>query len=816
MFIHVIYPPVGFVEGVDDPLLKTKTVFDELCPQWNETFAVDLGDIYRKLSTWPVLYFEVWDNNNLASNVFLGCCHAAPEVYLGQKHLQLKLKASPKLTAKQNKTVGGELSIGFEVADGNHLRRSFVQGMKSSLELTILSARIIGMSKSPYLMYVVVKASGLILGSSKASSLRNSHWENERFTIDLPHLLSTKGRKISVELCLKNTKTRESHFLAEIEIDVAEALHPMKEPQTRNLTCTLGHSSESFAVIVVYQARLITELERLSLQAVNYDSQMMSGAASTIHDAVEIHPITEGDGYRGKRRLQRYQEDVYQKSSFYPQEQYDHIIHTCRSRAESSLKVYPAEMVILSIPGTEDCGRLNLILRLPTGKLSEKMRDFARRISASVAERIKTINDRIERANRLKSLASLVGGIGSRVSDVKSLMSAYLDAIASSTGCSAEAYLLGGSNRSTFTRICSSTAPDEGTADSLSETLILQLLTLAKLRLQIQLYHGDVHVRSLDWSSASQVNMRSLMSLAKRIDAIIGEDYCVNVITALRSGVSGGCFVAPLVAEDEIFYGILVLRGFDDVPAVTYRIDTRFSPLDRRSKVFSAPEDGYACALQEASPIIARSIMETKFSNAYSNIRDFPVDSDTTCAEIVKHVFQQIFISCPAVRGLTLWRAYSFITSEMDSDRIIPLSSGILVGSFADSEATKRYHSRFPGDLRILHHKNRWTLSLPWLVELPDDKARVDAVKEFLNCLNDDVPKLPASAMLLCLEEVQRCATITSENPYKVHLGNLCITLGQRESSIEAYIRLFELPFKVSNRIVFMNMFMTFSCRCPV
>ena len=799
---------LGFIVDEEDPLFTTKIVQDDLNPQWEETFFIDIKGLHKKSSKWPVLYFEVWDYNKLASNKFLGCCYVPPEVYLVEKFKEMALVASPKMNAHQNRSVQGTLSLGFEVDENVNRESAFVQGIRQSGVIAIKRVSLTSMTifaNTSYLLFATVKVGGLVVGSTKASSVRNLNWEEEIFAIDFQRLVTSKSREVQIELYLRNTKTNEVVNLANYSIDPVEVLHPSREDQTRNVQVIFGESDKPFHVNLVFNAKLQSEFERLTLQSVNCDSQIFENSSDENKENLDIYPIAENDGVRSQRRLQRYIDNIYKRSEYYPQDHYRQLIEACVKRSELSLEAFPAEITLIPIPRTVHPGRLNFVIRSPIGKFSNQHRDFILRLSSVVADRIKVIQERIDRAGRLKTLASRLQAIGLRSSDLSGALMACMDEVSATTECFAETYLFEDSNRCTFKRVRSSLSNTKD-CDTLPDSLLLQLSIICKLRIQLQMYNREIHVRSFDWSSGSQVNMRSLLSFAKNIDAIAGENFSSKVVASLYADVHDGCFVTPLIAGGEVFYGLFIIRGFDKAPAVTYQIDAPVSILDRKSKIFSAPEEGYNSALQESSSILAQRIMDQMFTQALLSIRSFLIDSDTTCAEVVKHVFQQIFLHCPAIQGLSLWRAHSSLLDEYDDETKRAIPDCIVVGAFTimagEAFGVSSSQSRFPGDLRILHYKNRWTLSFPWHLDLPTEINDQQAQRQFMNSFTEFTPRLPPNSMCLCLEEIGRCVGMHFQS-FRVHIGHTCVLLGEKKGSVEAYSRLFELPFKVCRRFSF-------------
>ena len=197
---------VVFVDGKkasEEPIYKTKEIDDNLNPQWNENFTLNLNVQMMEGSTtakdFPTIRLEVYDFNNIMKGEFLGMCEISPAIYFGRKSGDFQLQPSPKLAGRKNKLVQGDLSCTFTIQDNMQGTTGNPTDFKYSpsgallgcpcVEVHVLKCKNLMVAKrmsgrtDPY---VTVRWNGKDSGetTTKKGSLDPS-WANESFLVNL-------------------------------------------------------------------------------------------------------------------------------------------------------------------------------------------------------------------------------------------------------------------------------------------------------------------------------------------------------------------------------------------------------------------------------------------------------------------------------------------------------------------------------------------------------------------------------------------------------------------------------------------------------
>jgi Ca2+-dependent lipid-binding protein len=224
----------------DEPIFKTKVIDDNLSPEWNETFVVNLGmNMQQGVTTakdFPTIRLEVFDYNTLMRGEFLGCCEIGPAAYFNMKHGEFMLGASPTLNARQNKLAQGELNVTFILQDNMATARSndFTLGRYGTLEghpcveVHVVKAKDLMVAKKlsgrsdPY---VVARWNDEDRGetSTKRGTL-DPTWNNEKFVINLAEAGFTLP-DLHLEVWDRDFFTG-GEFIGEVVISGEELLQP--------------------------------------------------------------------------------------------------------------------------------------------------------------------------------------------------------------------------------------------------------------------------------------------------------------------------------------------------------------------------------------------------------------------------------------------------------------------------------------------------------------------------------------------------------------------------------------------------------------
>lgn len=372
-------------------------IYNDSNPVWDETFLIDLSRFEANaFSTLPHLHLEVWDHNNFTSNVFLGCCTVEAETYLAGKPQSLTLGPSALLNARENKHAKGMIHFSFGAEDESVVVEApkivYLNGLKTVVRVSLLRAsiprhpKVVAKKINPV---VVLKMNGVAIGSTKPSSSLRPRWEKESFLVDTFSLIAAENPKFALELCSHDIHTNAKDPLGEFSIDYLELLHPWEDQAEREveIECRLGEE-ETFLCTLVYKIYKTFECERLHLQPIRYDQSRFLSTSDQGSSRMELLPITDVDAPRGRRRIERYLQNPFQRQEYFLEDHYKQLVSANVSigNNEYSLKLFqsspPAEIIVFSTLKTSYMGRLNLVCRIPAGKLHPMKREFLHRINA--------------------------------------------------------------------------------------------------------------------------------------------------------------------------------------------------------------------------------------------------------------------------------------------------------------------------------------------------------------------------------------------------------------------------------------------------
>jgi hypothetical protein len=757
------------MESEAEPLFTTRVMENTLSPKWEETFLIDLRRYDDKaITALPRLVLEVWDHNSFAANIFLGCCSVSSDVYLAGERHDLVLGPSNKLNPKQNKVAQGSINVSFGIDDpmlAKSRLSQHVQGLHAVVWLTVIRGYIDRHPKidaNRITPFVKVKVNGIVIGSTRLSASLLPRWDEERFPIDIGLLLASPSRRLTLELNSRDIRNNKVDFLGEGNIELINLLHPPKEECIVEFSSSLGYDYEGLGCRLVYGVCRTNQGERVEVKHIRYDSEQSNPEIGLYSESQNIFPILDGDSNRGRRRIDRFFENPFQRSQYIPEECFIQLVNASISGGEVSIRAGPADIVIMPTMRTPYLGSMNIICRVPAGKLSEEKRDFFLRLNDGLLDKMEIIHQRKLRRERLDALPAAVAAVIA-TGDTDANLVSYLKILTAAIGRPCEGYIFEGSSRASFKRLF---LPEDGHINpksrSLSDQLLLHLAALSKHGFLLQLFGGDIHIHSSLWGVHSQVNLRSLASCGRRLDSLVGNGVCSAIMEGLFAEINDGCLVAALVGYGEAFIGFLVVRQADSLPTVEYSVDMAINSLDRPSSTFVAPEDGYISALATVCEPIASALLNSTFLESKARIRGISVDSDHTFADMIKYVFQQIYLACPSVTELSVWRVTN--ASTLDPLKADPLQlllpHCIYMGYFEALETGNRGRSdrgmHTPGTTQALFHQNRWVLRCPWMLSPPPEALRLKDVKQLLERVTENVPLLSRLCLDLTLDEAIR------------------------------------------------------------
>ena len=746
---------IGYLGDIKHAVLQTsnKSGSD---PEWNETFQISLSSFQQKaFEHWPILTLEAWDYNQLVPNVFLGSVELSPAIYLSKKTDTFALKPSKK--ASHNGHVRGTMKLTFAPGSGlsSLTRHVSIRGIKSLFKVQIIRGsierhpKIISKHFNPF---VTLKLNGVIIGSTISSSSLHPRWDNQSFILDLFSVPLHLSLHLNMELNSKNMQSGKTDFLGEYRIGLMELLQPEVHEVEACFYSILSGPEDPISCTLTYMIKRVFEIESMSVEPVRYDAnRIMSSGRQLATDCLTIEAISDIDSVRRKRRLSMFIENPFQRLSHIPEDIYKRITSASLSGDELQLKVGSADVIVMPSAVAPDVGRINLACRFPAGKLSREKKEFLYRMNGTLLERLNVVR---ERGLRWKAFVDLPEGIKHLslpiVSSIEEVIPRYLKKIRDVTGCSCEAYLLDTVNGATvFSKV--SVEPSK----NLTEEILGQLSALCKQGILFQFYNDAAHIHCFSWSCLSQINLRGLQSAASELDATLGANFVNLLLTSVRQQLNDGCFVVPLIAHEEVFLGLLMLRQTNSVPAVLYDPGIEFDPLDRAMSLFSAPEEGLISALCDTAPLIASFLFSKRTDGAVHHIRGFSLDADHTYADVVKFAFKEISIAVPAIREVSLWRSFSRPRSVIGNMLASYLDQCIVVGCFEAANMAKMA-TVSAGDIASLYQKSKWTMKFPFTITLPEQLVKQAVFRSVLEDMRANVALMSSDTLGINMCEIKR------------------------------------------------------------
>lgn len=773
-------------------MFATSVVYNNINPEWNQSFDLDLRKYDGKgYAGPPPLHIEVWDHNNLRSNVFLGCSTVLSSVYLTSEMIELSLGPSLQKTAKENRYARGILKLSFNARKSETesiiSTQQFVNGVRTIAVVRVLNATIPNDSmvqSSKLNPFVSLQLSGLPIGSTKHQSNLCPKWENEVFNVDVYALLASHKQTLTFELKSLNIYTNIVEVLGEFPVKAVDLLHPTSVTQQIVLPCRILHIPYEFECSITYSLCLNYEYEKLDLKSIRYDENNYLRTSSQANSQVlSLHPITEDDTARGKWRLDWYTQHPFDRHEYWQRDHYDQLVTASNLGAELSLQVFPAEFICFPSVKTSNLGTLNIVTRSSIGKMTSNMKSFVYNMNATIASRLDVLFQRELRRKNLDLLPDRLENLHIKDCDPIKSLECFSSEIHSTVGGCVEFYIHSGSNRNALLRVVAS---GHSEYPELSLLLVERLCSLCKFRIILQMFRSEIHLHSMHSNTSSQINLRSIASYSLVIDSLLGKDFCKELEINLNNEMLGGCFIVPMIGADEVFIGLLVIRSIDAFPTVVYDIDIKINPLDRVNlssiidigmigmihtdsshiaSTFIGLEEGHLACFTKIGPIIGTTLLKVMLNQAKQNIQGFIVDCDHTFADVVKFVFQQICMSCPVIHELSLWRAYSCSDrighqikdgNDVEIDHVF--EENILVGTFQSQENSfiENRNPSIAGDIKALFSKNKWTVKLPWVLDISHDYFHHHNVKKVMASLTERIILLPMETLQLALEEIKK------------------------------------------------------------
>lgn len=685
-----------FVGSDTDPIDKTQFIENNLNPKWNSEFNLILGVNMEKGVTahanFPSVRLEVYNYNKMKAADFLGACEITPAMYFSQSEVDLPLRSLPK---KKADLVKGRLQAEFSIVDKVVKPKEQVYSFTALRSLQSIVCVEVHIMKARNLMqanktgnsdpYVVLKWNGQIQGqtSVKINTL-NPTWSGEKFVVNIHTQGNSAIGEMTMEVWDKDF-FKEGDFMGEAKVTGDVFMHPPPVPidlelkpkpevdphqAVAKLTKIQGTISVRFVARVVQQrpdcdqqrAKMF-HMEKPQLDPVKL--LMAYDPEQEVKRQKKEKMTFAGVLEKVSAQMDKYLNHPFERTGLISELHYGQLAAASRRAEQTTLKTATADMLCMPTyqKGARPDQCFYLMARYDAGQIPRRDVQFMGKLHEGLSRGLKHINDREARSKSLAELEKSMELLSTATDNPSGIIVQAILDLEVTLNCQATLYLLGPDGTSLVK--CSVDIGEVDPETPPADEFTLRTAQVCRHGFMIQKYRGEYGVINLDWDNFTQLTIPPLTTMVQAFDEIEEPNIIKSIIAAGELGAPTGAMFAPLLANGEVFMGLLALSKVDGVPSAMYRVEPPVevtATAEGASVVIHKPytevekmEHGFANSVKVCSALFGNAIYSSRLGTIYRKIKSFPIKHDTDPLMVIRYAFRLLVTAVPAIRNISVW-----------------------------------------------------------------------------------------------------------------------------------------------------------------